>query len=317
MQLIVNRLKGERNRSSTRANYYGIWKQFNEFFIRLDTKPQTWEERLVLFVGFLIDQNKKSNTIKSYISAIKSVLKDDGEDLNEDVYLLKSLTNACRLKNDHVSNRLPIRKNLLQLMVAEVGNLFETPQPYLTLLYQTIFTTAYFGLFRIGEVTKSQHVVLAKDVHIGKNKNKLMFLLHSSKTHWFDSKPQVVKISSSEIGTKREDAVKNDRNKYENEHIKTFCPFQMLKDFVTVRGQRKRDDEQFFIFKDGSPVLPGQARYILKSAILKLGLDARLYEFKSLRGGRATDLAAMKIDLGLIKTLGRWRSNAVFKYLKT
>ena len=199
MQLIVDKLKGERNRSSTKANYYGIWKKFNEFFIRLDEKPSTWEERLVLFVGYLVNENRKSSTIRSYISAIKSVLKDDGEELCENIYLLKSLTNACKLKNDKVCNRLPIRKGLLNLILAEIPKLFKSDQPYLILLYRTLLITAYFGLFRIGEVTKSIHVILAKDIHIGKNKDKLMFVLHSSKTHWFDVKPQVVKISGKEI----------------------------------------------------------------------------------------------------------------------
>ena len=64
--------------------------------MRLDTKPSTWEERLVLFVRFLIQQRRKSTTIRSYISAIKSVLRDDGEELNEDIFLLKSLTRACK-----------------------------------------------------------------------------------------------------------------------------------------------------------------------------------------------------------------------------
>ena len=91
----------------------------------------------------------------------------------------------------------------------------------------------------------------------------------------------------------------------------------MLKEFVIVRGLRKRNDEQFFIFSDKSPVTPSHARLILKSAIDSLGLNSEFYEFRSLRGSRATDLAEMKIDLGVIKTLGRWKSNAVFKYLKT
>ena len=49
---IVDRLKMERVRNSTKSNYYGIWKTFNEFYVRLDIKPPTWEERLILFAGF-------------------------------------------------------------------------------------------------------------------------------------------------------------------------------------------------------------------------------------------------------------------------
>ena len=58
MQNIVDKLKYEQNRSSTQANYYSIWKKFNQFFIQLDVKPNSWEERLILFVGYLINNDK-------------------------------------------------------------------------------------------------------------------------------------------------------------------------------------------------------------------------------------------------------------------
>ena len=98
---------------------------FNEFFVKLDMKPESWEERLTLFVGHLVDTNKKSTTIKSYISAIKAVLLEDGEQLNENRFLLNSLIRACKLQNDHIRTRLPIKKNLLQLILKKVDDLFE------------------------------------------------------------------------------------------------------------------------------------------------------------------------------------------------
>ena len=75
------------------------------FFIRLDHKPDNLEDRLTLFVGYLVENKKKSSTVRSYILAIKSVLKDDGIDLCEDRYLLTSLTSACKYKNDRVTTR--------------------------------------------------------------------------------------------------------------------------------------------------------------------------------------------------------------------
>ena len=74
---IVDRLRTERCRDSTQQMYYRIWKLFNQFFIRLDSKPDTWEDRLVLFTGFLIENKLKSNTIRSYLLAIKGVLYEN------------------------------------------------------------------------------------------------------------------------------------------------------------------------------------------------------------------------------------------------
>ena len=279
--------------------------------MRLDFKPKTWEERLVLFVGFLIQNNRKSTTIRSYISAIKCVLRQDGEELNEDVYLLKSLTKACQLKNDKVHTQLPIRKGLIHLILANLLKIFSGDQSYLTKLYRALYITTYYGLFRIGEVTKSDHVIKACDVHTAKNKNKMMFVLHSSKTHWFNVKPQIVKIQGLTDHSK-----KNKIEQGQNQNFK-ICPFDILKDYVSVRGRRKSDSEQFFVFKDSSPVLPYHARKTLAQLLKFIGLNHKLYKFTSIRGGRATDLAAMKIDLGIIRILGRWRSSAVFSYLKT
>ena len=70
--------------------------------MQLDVTPASWEEKIILFVGFLMEQNRQSATIKSYVSAIKAILREDGIILSEDTYLLTSLTKACRLKNDVV-----------------------------------------------------------------------------------------------------------------------------------------------------------------------------------------------------------------------
>ena len=316
MQLIVQKLKNEGNRSSTRANYYSIWRSFNQFFVRLDTKPDNWEDRLVLFVGYLISQRHKSSTIKSYISAIKAVLKEDGEEINENTFLLKSLTKACKLVNDQVRTRLPIRKQLLKVLVDKIPKLFDKQQqPYLEILYKAVLVTAYFGLFRIGEVCHSQHAIKARDVHIGKNKKKLMFILHTSKTHWKNVKPQIVKINSADF-----DATGNKlRNKdicCQTASAIPFCPFKILNDYLSVRPHRKSDFEQFFVFRDRSPVMPSQMHAILKKLITIVGLDEKLYGFQSLRGGRASDLAALGLNISVIKFLGRWTSGAILTYIR-
>ena len=58
-------------------------------------------------------------------------------------------------------------------MINHVHQLFDSPQPYLVRLYKALFMTAYFGLFRIGELTDSPYVLKAKDVHVGKNKKEI------------------------------------------------------------------------------------------------------------------------------------------------
>ena len=56
IQRIVDQLKLDRFRSSTKRTYYNVWKSFNKFFIKLDDKPISWEKRLILYVGYLISK---------------------------------------------------------------------------------------------------------------------------------------------------------------------------------------------------------------------------------------------------------------------
>ena len=272
----------------------------------------------MLFVGYLVQGKKKSSTIKSYISAIRSVLKEDDEVLNENKYLLTSLTKACRYINDHVRTRLPIKKHLLNQILQTIHKIYlPDSQPYLVTLYKAIFSTAYFGLFRIGELTESHHAangsnhaVKAKDVHIGTNKMKMLFVLRTSKMHWHDAKPQTIKICSNEITDIQKDKSTPRRSSYE-------CPFKILQDYLKVRRKfTSNDDEQFFIFRDRSPVTAMHFRGVLRRTILALGLDDSLYSSQSLRAGRACDLADFGVSLESIRDLGRWSSGAIFTYLK-
>ena len=239
---IIERLRLQRHRDLTKSQYYAIWKVFNKFIIRLDVKPNDWEDRLHLFVAFMVENNKKSSTIKSYISAIKSTLTENYIKLNEDRFLLNSLIRACRLTKDQLQARLPIKKDLLKVIINKIASFYDT-QPYLQILYTSLVATAYFGLFRVGELTQSSHAVKVNDVHVGRNKRKLLLILRSSKTHTKGCKPQMVKISS----TDKIETVARKIGPY-------LCPFTLLQQFIKVRRKQLSPQEQFFIFRDRSPV---------------------------------------------------------------
>ena len=273
LQSIIENLRTQKFRNSTKMNYYGIWKNFNQFFLKLDVKPDNWEDRLSLYIGYLVENNRKSATIKSYISAIKAVLLNVNVELSEDKILLSSLTKACKLWNDRVQMKLIILCGFLNILIKKVDLLFRhNPQPYLTVLYKALLSMAYFGLFRIGEITKSPHVVEAANVHIGQNKNKLMFILHTSKTHGLGAKPQIIKISAVTRQCKTDE----------------YCPFVLLCNYVAIRKKYLDSEEQFFVFRDHSPVLPSHFRNTLSMLIRMCRLNPKLYSSHSLRSGQAS-----------------------------
>ena len=54
----------------------------------------------------------------------------------------------------------------------------------------------------------------------------------------------------------------------------------------------------------------------IRKEISQLGLEGALYDTHSLRIGQATDLLKANVPIDEIKRKGRWKSNAVFKYLR-
>ena len=275
----------------------------------MDKKPGSWEERITLFAGYLIDQNKKSGTVKSYISGIKAILKEDGVTVNENRCLLASLTKACKLKNDLVRTRLPIQKNLLNLLIRSTFLFYmEKGQPFLAKLYTALFATAYYGMFRVGELTTGDHPVKAVDVHIGENKDKMLFILRTSKTHWKDVKPQLIKITAS--------IARKNYQKKTKEEERISCPFAILNRYVKDRPTCKNAEEPFFVFSDGSVVKPVNMRNVMREILALQGFDASLYGCHSYRIGRSLDLLKLNFSVEQIRHLGRWRSNCVYKYLR-
>ena len=195
MRRILDRLKSQRNRDSTRANYHTVWKLFNKFLLQLNLIPSNWEDRIYLFMAYLVNSGKKSTTVRSYFSAIKAVLWEDRYELQTDDIQLRVITKACRLSNDKLCTRFPIKIQLLHLILLELEREYHS-QYFLKILFQALFSIAYYGLFRIGELVQGDHTVKACDVHVAQNKDKVLFLLHSSKTHDESSRPQKIKISA-------------------------------------------------------------------------------------------------------------------------
>ena len=239
----MDRLIANQNRDSTMKMYLSIWRQFNRFIISLDRIPKLWEDRTTLFIGYLIDKGIQSATVRSYVSAIKTTLLADKYKWKDELVLVRSLSKACRIINDRLTTRLPIHCSLLEMILFEVQRIFsKRNQWYLEHLFKVLYAISYYGLMRVGEVTESQHVLKVKNVHIATNKDKMLLVLYSSKTHNQGNKPQKIKITSN----KQEQS-----GRYTHRH---FCPFILMQSYIKLRGQYESDDEQFFIYRDKSPV---------------------------------------------------------------
>ena len=171
-------------------------------------------------------------------------------------------------------------------------------------MYKALFGLSYYGFLRISEVTISDHVIKAKDVYLATNKDKLKIYLYSSKTHTQGMEPQKIWITS------------NLSEKSGHYARRNFCPLQLVEDFMNVREIFDMT-AQFFVFRDGSPVSPENARSVLKKCLSNLGLDPSMYGMHSFRVGRTSDLIKYNYSIEEVKRMGRWKSNTVYRYIKS
>ena len=193
---------------------------------------------------------------------------------------------------------------MLSVVIKHImSSYFNNGQPYVGLLFSTIFLTMFFGLLRITEIADGPHVVKARDVHIGENKRKMLLILHSSKMHGPGMHPQMIKISAKTI-------IEHNKDR------KLACPFELLQQYASVRGKYKHDSDKFFVLSDGEPVPATHIQKCLKNAIKESGFDHRFYGSHGLRAGRSCDLYQLGLSVETIKKLGRWKSNVVYRYLR-
>ena len=263
-----------------------------------------------------MDNKYQSSTVKTYLSVLRAILAESQIKLKEDQFLLSSLTRACKIKNDMLITQLPIGKGMLNILLLETNKLFpatnslrahHNDQGCMQKLYKAILVLGYYGLLRVGELTKSPHVILTKNVHMGTIKSKILFIMNSSKTHDERNKLQMVKISYKPLALEQKTKIVN--------LVLDHNPFILINDYIEVRPLTLNAKEQFFIFADNSAVRLEQLRTVLRTLITNMGLQAHLYNVHSLRIGRTGDLMKLSLSVETIKKIGRWRSNAVFTYL--
>ena len=248
----------------------------------------------------LIECGHKSATVKSYVSGIKNFLVEDGYKWNDSLLLLNSMTRACKLKKDVVSCRRPISRRLLEIIIFELHRWIDSP--YLQVLYKAALCLGYYGMMRVGELTNGPHAAKACNVHVGRNKDKILVILYSSKMHSKESHPQEIKITSLCQDNAEKNAI--------------ICLFNAIHNYACVRGGYATKQENFFIFADRSPVLLSHLCKVLCTCIARIHLNPLLFNCHSLRIGCTSDLMKMGVPIEKIKIMGRWKSNAVYKYVR-
>ena len=251
-------------------------------------------QQLSQFIAFLSLRHYSSSTVRSYLAAISYYCKISGiPDTTQSFVVQKTLSGLCRSKKQ-LDNRKPITKDILHRMLDRLPVV--CPSHYEATLFSAIFTTAFFGYFRMGELVQNSrrevgHAIQIQDVKYSKSSDRIQIYLCHSKTDQ-EGKGAVINLIPTAM---------------------IMCPVQSLKAFIRVRPLQLGS---FFCHADGTPVTRYQVMSVFSMLIADLGLDTQAYKTHSFRIGAATEAWVQGKGEDQIAKGGRWKSRCLYKYIR-
>ncbi len=159
----------------------------------------------------------------------------------------------------------------------------------------------FFGFFRSGELTVPSEAAFDPGAHLAFDDvrvdslaapSRLCIRLKASKTDPFR---HGVDVFVGKSGDER-------------------CPVAAVLNYMI---KRKSGPGPFFRFQDGSALTRPRFVAEVKLALSGAGLDSSRYAGHSFRSGAASTAAERGIEDSVIKMLGRWRSSAFQRYIRT
>lgn len=294
-------MKNQDLEESSQATYHNVWKAFLEFLGEFDSVPNDFEAKMVMYAAHLGNTGTAPATISSKMSAIRYKLRKDGIQINNKSLEIAAIIKSAKRLNNRLILREPIHKHMLHELLETLDQHYHNKgQMYLAVLYKAMLVTAYYGFMRIGEITSSKHVIKNKDVHLATNKEAVMIILRSSKTHCATQRPHEIRIPQV----------------VDLPEPHQFSPFKLLEAYKHARPDTAANS-QFFVFSDGSGVKHFHFRKVLKLALKLANYDQDVHDCHSLRSGRCSDLLGAGVPLATVKKWGRWKDDqTVMKYFK-
>ena len=285
---------------ASRKLYSRAWVVFTEFYQRYQSVHVNLPVStacVALFISFLCAKGLAPATINSYLSAIAYVHKIQGYYDTTKSFLIEKLLVAVG-RRSQADIRLPISRPLLYELVRALAH--TSTSAYQRSLYGSMFLTAFYGFFRLGELacksrTQSHVVVQFDQVTFLKQAHRVtaVKIVITSFKHNTCNRPFTILI--------------------ESEPSEPFCPVQILIDYIKQRGYTPGP---LFSFTSGDAVSINQFNTELRRALTFCGLDCSRYKSHSFRIGAACHAAENGFSDAQIRALGRWSSDAFKIYIR-
>lgn len=232
-------------------------------------------------------------TILTYISSLAYVHKIAGFHDPTGSFLVQKTLKAIQRKSQTCDIRMPITLDILGRLVDAASHIAHSDYEYHML--KAFFLVMFFGFFRIRELMvdpqKPQSVI---DItQVTRNSSGFVISIAHFK-HNVTGHPTLICLTA-----------KQDRK---------LCPVEALIDYVRKRG---RYAGSLFLDQQRQPVTRNLFCTRLKSCVRFCGLDPNLYKSHSFRVGACTLASEQNIPNETIRLLGRWKSDAFKRYIRT
>ena len=276
--------------------YTRAWALFNEFVESMDfdalsiALPVSYEH-ILMFISYLHLSGFAPTSITTYVTAISFVHKmGSSSDPLTHFAVQKVLCAVNRLKGK-VDSRLPITLFILgrlnESLSETVSNRFHR------VLLRAMFITAFFGLFRIGELTSSSK----EDVHLNLSQCRItddaVYITITHFKHNISQHPVCLTLN--------------------RQSDSSICPVVAMHEYMKLRGS---SEGPLFCYLNGKAVTRNFFAQKLKFCLNFCGFDTKMFKCHSFRIGGASYFSSLGYSDDQIKKLGRWNSNAFMIYIR-
>ena len=258
--------------------------------VSLNDLPLT-SKQVVYFISFLNLKGYAATSILSYTSAIGFIHKIlDLPDPTHN-FLVQKVLAGINKKFGRYDSRLPITMIILHRLCESLPKTNNIR--YHRVLLKAMYLLAFYGLFRIGEITiqcDGSISLEAKDIVLGKDSLTIFITNYKHNTSQQPFKIQL----NSQVNPE-------------------FCPVQAMKEYMSLRGFKQGP---LFCFPDFKPIPRAFFVSRLKHSLNFCGLDPKYYQSHSFRIGSASFLSSNGFSDKKIQKLGRWKTMAFVTYIR-
>lgn len=299
---VVSSLLGQGIAPSTAAAYRSGMRQYLSFCTCFKLTPLPVSQAVLCrFVAWLHTRNLSPSSTQQYLSAVRYYqIMVGGPDpsLSDMPQLHYILTAVRRTQPIHTRpSRLPVTPDVLTQLYTTWSSPPVSPDAH---MLWAACCLGFFAFLRSGEFTcpslaaYSPAMLSPRDIQVDDHANPtcVFVTLRSSKTDIF-GRGQTLCIGST------------------GNHL---CPVAALLSYLALQTP---GPGTLFVYQSGQLLSRQSLVHEVRRALVASGRDLSRYNGHSFRIGAATTAAVVGLPDSLIQALGRWRSSAFLRYIRT